>query len=501
MARDLEWYEVQLRRISEHREADAEKEIRKLYKLLLSDLKSDLGKLYADNADDDGVIDFAHLRTNGRYAKFLELVEKRVNGVSPKVRKEITTIVQDTYKEAYEGLIDAVKHSKNIDELTIALDSVRAVTPETIKRAIQNPISGLTLNDTLEKNRQNVIYDIKQVMNIGLVNNDHVSTVARQLTEKVDMDYRKATRIVRTETHRVQEAGNSDAAQEINDVLERSPHTNMIMAKIWHNMGDERVRPQRPAYKHKKGMKASKKHTSGLRVSLSGANHVKMEGQTVKANEKFNLGTYKGQKVEADAPGCSGVAAHDINCRCFVEYDLMTPDEFIKATGRIGFNEKELTPKNYSDIVTMVKFDDANMRRKSNKNKIQPMPKKQLYRIVKSFKRQGGSIQYSKEIDVYLNSKNAEGITYNAKTILLKMNPGRASVFEELIHTNQYKTGENDGSYLSRLKCEIAAQEKLLKYSKAYKLTDVEIRQTQNALKEYKKELKAYDKKGGEQNV
>ena len=40
------------------------------------------------------------------------------------------------------------------------------------------------------------------------------------------------------------------------------------------------------------------------------------------------------------------------------------------------------------------------------------------------------------------------------------------SVFEELIHSAQYGTGKNDGSYISRLKCEIEAQEKLLRYQK-----------------------------------
>ncbi len=128
---------------------------------------------------------------------------------------------------------------------------------------------------------------------------------------------------------------------------------------------------------------------------------------------------------------------------------------------------------------------------------VEPMPKKQFQRICKSFKSQGGIIQMSDATDEYLNSKHAEAITYDSKTVLLKQNPSRASVFEEFIHTHQYKTGENDGSYESRLKCEIAAQKKLIKYSKAYKLTDKEITQTQRALETYENELKEYYKNGG----
>lgn len=136
------------------------------------------------------------------------------------------------------------------------------------------------------------------------------------------------------------------------------------------------------------------------------------------------------------------------------------------------------------------------MYRKSKENKIEPMPKKQFQRIEKAFKRHGGMFQYSKETDAYLDSKNAEAITYNATTILFKRNPGRASVFEELIHSTQYRTGRNDGSYKSRLLCEIEAQEKLLRCKKVYKLTDIEIKQTEQALQDYKEELAIY-RKGG----
>lgn len=129
------------------------------------------------------------------------------------------------------------------------------------------------------------------------------------------------------------------------------------------------------------------------------------------------------------------------------------------------------------------------MYRKKAPGYIEPMPKKQLQKIVKSFKKNGGIIQMSDATDAYLKSKNAEAITYDAKTILLKQKPGRAAVFEELIHATQYRQGKNDGSYKQRLLCEIEAQKKLIKYQKAYKLTQAEVKQTEQALKSYRKEL------------
>lgn len=137
------------------------------------------------------------------------------------------------------------------------------------------------------------------------------------------------------------------------------------------------------------------------------------------------------------------------------------------------------------------------MYRKPRGSKVEPMPKKQFRIIEKAFRQKGGIIQYGRETDRYLEIRNAEAITYDANTILIRTDAGRAAVFEELIHTAQYRKGENNGSYLSRLKCEIAAQKKLLQNRKAYKLTENEIVQTRKALIQYEKELRLYNKNGG----
>ena len=318
---ELEHYLVQLRRIEEHREADAEREIRKIYKALLKDLKQFLGVEYADYAQDDKLT-YEVLRAKGEYARFLEEVEIRINNFTPRAASEIRNTVEDTYKAAYQGMVTAVERSNGAAKLHENLEGIRAITPEIVKRAVENPISGLTLDDTLEKNRREVIYDIKQQIGIGLSQGDRMSTMARRITDRIDIDYRKATRIVRTEAHRVREAGYHDCATEIDDVLSSSDAVNMVMTKTWRTMKDEAVRPQRRARKGKNGKVSSKRKT------LGGPNHMKMEGKTVAVKEKFDLGG----GVKTDAPGQSGVAGHDINCRCYLEYDLMTREEFEKRS-------------------------------------------------------------------------------------------------------------------------------------------------------------------------
>ena len=159
---------------------------------------------------------------------------------------------------------------------------------------------------------------------------------------------------------------------------------------------------------------------------------------------------------------------------------------YLDMRGRVApeKNMKMFTRKTEDAIIK-----SGRMYRKKSSDSIEPMPKKQLQKIVKAFKRNGGIMQMNDATDAYLRSKKAEAITYDAKTILLKQRPGRAAVFEELIHATQYRQGKNDGSYKQRLLCEIEAQEKLIKYQKAYKLTPAEVKQTEQALKSYRKEL------------
>lgn len=175
--------------------------------------------------------------------------------------------------------------------------------------------------------------------------------------------------------------------------------------------------------------------------------------------------------------------------------DTVTPEERKELLSRdkVDIHNSSIDKFRESGIIKA----EEGLNRKLNPDKIEPMPRKQLRKITKSFSKQGGVVQMNSETDYYLNKRKVEAITYNSKTILLKQKPGRAAVFEELIHTAQYREGKMNGSTLSRIECEIEAQKKLLKYSKAYKLTTKEIKQTRAALKDYEEELKEYHRNGG----
>ena len=314
--KDLEYYLAQARRIAEHREAGSEKQIRRLYKAMLKDLQTFISDTYVQYAKDDKLT-YAMLQEAGYNARFLEEIEQRLNISTPKAARELRQLVEETYDAAYKAMVDGVARASGGLETEFA-ESI-AITPEQVKRAVENPVSGLTLSDTLEKNRREIIYSIKRTVGVGLMNGDRYTTMARRISEQVDGDYKKAIRIARTETHRVREAGNHDAAQYVDSELQKGT-TGRRMCKTWRTMKDERVRPQR----RRKGKK-------GWSTKMGrGPNHMILDGQTVLAGEDFDLK----DGHTAPVPGMSGVAGHDINCRCYVSYEMLTDAEFFAKTGK-----------------------------------------------------------------------------------------------------------------------------------------------------------------------
>lgn len=313
----LDKYLVEVKRIEESRSKGADKEIRSLYKSLLKKLNSFIGEYYTKYSDDNGVLNVAILQQNAKYASFLEEVDKNIKEVTPAISKTIKSTVEKTYKACFEGMINGFSNSAGDIKFKDSFNGL-SIKPEVLKAAVENPISGLTLPERLQKHRQDVIYDIRQSISNSLMTGERFDTTSKKLVERLDVSYGKASRIVRTESHRVQEKGLMDGAEHINDKVKGD---GLVYAAIWHNLGDEKVRPN-IRVKTKKGWKTYKSHTN--------ANHRKMEGQLIESGGYFDLGN----GVKAKSPGESGDASNDCNCRCFVEYEMMTVEEFEERGGK-----------------------------------------------------------------------------------------------------------------------------------------------------------------------
>lgn len=343
--KDLEYYLVQARRIAAHREAGEEEEIRKEFNKLRKELNAYIAEVHEKYAKGDGSLHFADLQKAGYDARFLEEIEKRINVATPRVAKKVHQLVNDTYEYAYKSMVEGVEKVMEGADVNEVFKDAKSITPEQIKAAVSNP----HMENALLKNHQSIVYDIRQAVAIGLMNGDRYNTIAEKITVALSKEtgpYKNAILIARTETHRVREAGNHDAAMKVDEELQNGT-TGMRMTKTWKTMNDERVRPQYVRKRKKGGWVKG--------INKKAANHMILKGQTVLENEPFDLGNYNGKKVEAMMPGSSGVAGHDCNCRCYASREMMTDEEYFKKTGKHfpgwdgkqeeAAKEKELTRK------------------------------------------------------------------------------------------------------------------------------------------------------------
>lgn len=338
----------EIRRVAKSREVLSDKKITAMYKTLEKDLDRFLADSFKQYADNEGRMYVSYLDKNNKRAWFLNEIVKNVDTMTPQLKRELLSLVDDVYEKSYKGIAEAVKKADTVKQVADITKDL-SVRPETLKKAVNNNISKLTLPRVLEKNRNEVIYQIQQELNIGLMRGERYETMTKRISERIGVSEGKAKNIARTETHRNIESGFIDSAEEMNQKLEGS---GLINAATWCTMQDQRVRPQQRR-RTKKGWKTT--------YSKNGANHVNMEGKTVKAGELFTFSD--GTKTKC--PGESGVAAHDCNCRCYIEYNIMTAEEFAKATSQSVEKVKdkykeidkptervELTLSDYPDVFT-----------------------------------------------------------------------------------------------------------------------------------------------------
>ncbi|MDE3837929.1 hypothetical protein C0966_00710 [Bacillus methanolicus] len=273
----------QINRIIGQRVKGSEREIAKQYANTLNEIRKELAKLY-EKYETGGVLTYAEMAKYDRLRKFLKQIDRLLDTCYKSLKKLIYDVLGESYLDGYYLTAWAVE-TDTLSKLAYSL-----VSADVITAMIENPISGLTLSQRLEKNRANIIYTIQQEITQGLVKGETYRTMANRIKSALEGDTVKAMRIVRTEAHRVKESGKLDAAIHANK-------NGVIMLKEWNTMQDERVRPG-----------VGKK---------SGANHRMLDGKKIPVDKDFNDGLSKGK-----APGLLPAAGSSINCRCFLTYSV-----------------------------------------------------------------------------------------------------------------------------------------------------------------------------------
>lgn len=278
---NLEKYALLLQKWVTKRVDSYEKEVKKLYEELIKEVLALVGTIY-NKYEKDGKLTYADMMKYGRLDSFIKALIIHINTLSKGTQKGLYDLLEEEYKYSYDWMSWAIQKETQAKLKNMKLKA------EQIEKSLQNPISGLTLSETLEKKRKDVIVNVKREVTRGLVQGSTYKDMAKSLQTTFENDYTKTIRVVRTETHRVREQATLESAQKAHD-------GGIIMMKKWLNMKDERVR------------------------RTPKANHVTMNGQKISVNGMFDLGN--GQM--GTAPGMTGYAHHDINCRCLLVYEVV----------------------------------------------------------------------------------------------------------------------------------------------------------------------------------
>jgi hypothetical protein len=269
----------QLERLLDERIDRTERSVVKRYTMLLKEIKEEISKLY-EKHENDGVLTYDEMAKYDRLKKFLSYINQLLSQNYKDVKLAVYAILGEVYTDAY------YKTAWSIETDSLSKLAYSPVTPETITKMIENPISGLTLSDTLEKNRIAIVYKIQQEVTQGLVKGESYRGMAKRMTEALEGDASKAVRVVHTEAHRVSESAKHDSAEHANK-------NGVIMIKEWNSVGDERVRHSKLA------------------------NHRKLNGKKIPVTDDFEQGRGKGK-----GPGMMMAPEHDIYDRCFLTYSI-----------------------------------------------------------------------------------------------------------------------------------------------------------------------------------
>lgn len=456
----------------------------------------------------DGLSVRAYAARKERYEAVKAVIYARIKKVAVKEIEKLSERLQAVYKESYYGVID--DSAKQFDvgiNFTILNENA-------IHAAVSSKWHGKQFSERVWDNTDRLATTAQNLVVKSLMSGEAWSKTAEKLSTAFQVEKYNATRLIHTESSHIHAMADLKAYEDIGAeqyrYLATLDYRTCETCQQWDNM----VLPLSEA---REGYNYPVLHplcrcTTTIAVDLknrrardplTGKNDI-VDGSVTYQEWYNSLSDEQKEALKLSKRKDSNKTSDKLQHAKYVKVlgTKEVPRSFdkwqeLKYNDSEKYNELKSLYRSKIAVANSEKRGIIEMKRKKNDNKSETMPKKQLQKIIKRFKKLGGTIQMSEETDKYLDSKFAEAITYDAHTILLRQKPSRASVFEELIHSAQYGTGKNDGSYISRLKCEIEAQEKLLRYQKAYGLTKIEVEQTEKALNDYKNELKLYYEKGG----
>ena len=281
---------------------NTQKEIIKEFSRALKEMRSSLG-LYYEKYSKDGVLTYSEMAKYNRLKALNDELSKKLATVYKSNGKNIKGLLENVYNEAYLGAGYAIETEAMIN-LKFAM-----INMDTITASIENPISGLTLSERLEKHRGDIIINIKSEVTQGLIRGEGYGKIAKRIKSKLDGDASKAIRVAQTETHRVLGDARETGFQKAQDM-------GIELKKVWDATLDNKTR----------------------------SSHQSLDGQVADKDGYFHIDGYASK-----SPSNFSIAYLDISCRCSVRAEIDGLSPKLRAT-RDDNNKTVLIPQmNYMD--------------------------------------------------------------------------------------------------------------------------------------------------------
>lgn len=276
-------------------ENETARELATAYKESLREVKQTLTHYY-ERYSVQGRLTYEDMLSYKRLQRLESEIIEVLRQLTSFTARQTRALTREALEEAYYRTTYIIESMANIRIMYGMLNK------EAIERAIQMPLSGLALNEILQNRRQEIIRAVRQNIAQGLIQGSSYRQMAQRLNHVFNSDYAKSLRVIRTETHRVQNYARNQALTEAQE-------KGIKMRKIWVSTLDGRTRDT----------------------------HQELDGQAADINGLFHF-----QGMTTEYPGGWGDAAMDINCRCTVRGEIIGYEPEMRMARENRFQRGEL---------------------------------------------------------------------------------------------------------------------------------------------------------------
>lgn len=205
-----------LRKLQDSKQKGTEKELKREFRRLLSELRRVIGEEFSINANEEK-LSYTVLRKNGRAEEFLHKVEATILLLSLKVPELLNNTAYTAYYNSWAGLALAVSETVKPKPYKVLATAFATPTAETMAVALaKNPYfkDYKQYSNELAKDLQkSILKDIKKNLATGA----DLSTLSQTVNDRTQKAFRAAVQASRTTSHTFTEAGLGDAGKGLDE--------------------------------------------------------------------------------------------------------------------------------------------------------------------------------------------------------------------------------------------------------------------------------------------